>query len=114
MRRHAFSRGRIAPAVIASVLALSAGEALPSEAQARSFGEARQIIAAHGFTHIHGLQLDSDDTWRGRAAKYDRRWEVQVDQRGNFSGAPIGAVGDWGSAQARRPKASIKLFLVIK
>ena len=120
----------VAAAAMVSALAFFSGQALPSEAPSRPIDDVRRIIEAHGFSHIQSLELDAGGVWRGQAAKYDRSWDVEVDQRGNFSGAPISApasapvgapvaapVGEQGEGDtppAVRPKPTIRLFLVIK
>lgn len=108
----------------AALQAQPASGAEPTEAAARSRQDAQRIIESHGFYGARDFSLDDAGAWRAEALKYDRRWRVDVDARGNFASAPAGPRGDLrgpaqGSAEdeapaKKRPRAKVRLFLVLR
>ncbi len=72
-----------------------------------------RMIEAHGFYGISDLHVDDAGAWRASAFKYDRRWQIDLDERGNLTSVPVGARGDFRPKKTDRAKAGIRLFLVL-
>jgi hypothetical protein len=92
------------------------------DAPSRSRQDAQRIIEAHGYYGTHNFRLDDAGIWSAGAVKYDRRWLVNIDARGNFSSAPAGPRGDLRipredtstDQEPAEKRPQIRLFLLVK
>ncbi len=88
--------------------------AAADEFPSRTPREAEHMITARGFYGITDLRIDSDGTWRASAIKYDRRWLIDLDERGNLTSAPVSTQGDLAPERPNRAKANLRLFLIFR
>ena len=74
---------------------------------------ARIMVEAHGFTNVRSLTATDAGGWVGEAARDDRLWRFELDERGNFTSTPLGDRGQW-RVDAKPRSRPIKLFLLMR